>query len=221
MTHRGRSERRGRDEGEEAGCLRERFGRRPKRLLELAPYRGDVDRGRLRPVVDGIDELLRVDPVAVLCRDAPRRGMRMRQQAETLELRQLATDSRRRDVHACSLDERFRPDGLAGGNVLFDHPPQDLAPAGGERLHEDMILPGGLVGHRRTIASASSQPRCVLNDLERPVGLQPAGNPLPQPRGRDRHDRARPMTGQTRRRRQSQAPKTGRRFVAGRCRRIR
>jgi len=62
--------------------------------------------------------------------------MRMREEPERLELCELAADGGRGDVHSRSLDERFRPDGLAGGDVLLDHPPQDLAPAEGELFHD-------------------------------------------------------------------------------------
>ena len=81
------------------------------------------------PLVNGLDELFRVDPIAVLGGHATRRGVRMCQEAESLELSELAAHRRRGDVHARSLDERFRPDGLAGHDVLFDHAPQDLTPA--------------------------------------------------------------------------------------------
>ena len=66
----------------------------------------------------------------------------MRQQAERLELRELAPHGRRRHAHARSLDERLRADGLAGRDVLLDHSPQDLAPAGGELFHGLRIVPG-------------------------------------------------------------------------------
>ena len=51
----------------------------------------------------------------------------MREQAEPLELGELVADRRRRDVEAGTLDERLRADGLAGGDVLLHHPPQDVA----------------------------------------------------------------------------------------------
>ena len=59
----------------------------------------------------------------------------MGEQAERLELGELVAHRRRGDVDACPLDERFRPDGLAGRDVLLDHAPQDLALAGGELFH--------------------------------------------------------------------------------------
>ena len=125
-----------------------------QRGLELAPDAGDIERQRLRPPVDRVDELLRVDPVAVLRRHPPRGRVRMREQAERLELGELAPHRRRRHVHARPRDERFRPDGLAGRDVLLDHPPQDLAPAGGELFHR-RIVPG----YRRRQAGAAAAER--------------------------------------------------------------
>ena len=90
----------------------------------------------------------------------------MREQPERLELGELAAHGRRRHVHARPLDERFRPDGLAGRDVLFDHPPQDLAPAGGELFHERTDRTGERRrdghGTRSTVRSGSrARRRCA------------------------------------------------------------
>ena len=71
MTHRCRFERRRRDERQESRCLRERLGCRAEGSLELTPHCGDIDGGAFGPVIDGLDELLGIDAVAVLGRHAP------------------------------------------------------------------------------------------------------------------------------------------------------
>src|SRR5206468_2560276 len=93
-----------------------------------------VERETPRPPLDRSDELLRVDPIAALRRDAPRRSMGMGQQAEPLELGELDPYGRRGGVDARALDERLRADGLPRGNVFLDDAPEDLALAWGE-LH--------------------------------------------------------------------------------------
>ena len=104
----------------------------------------------------------------------------MRQQPERLELGQLAPHGRRRHVHARSLDERFRPDGLAGRDVLFDHPPQDLAPAGGELFHGRPIVPGSS-GCERGGRRRSLRRRARVRDaLERPLRLEPLAHGMPE-----------------------------------------
>ena len=50
----------------------------------------------------------------------------MGQQAEPLELRELVPHRRGGDVETGTLDERLRPDGLAGRHVLLDDAPQDV-----------------------------------------------------------------------------------------------
>ena len=79
------------------------------------------------PRLLALEHLLGVEAVAGFGRDPAGRGVRMREQAERLELGELAADGRRRDAEAGALDERLRADRLAGGDVLLDDPPKDVA----------------------------------------------------------------------------------------------
>ena len=116
-----------RDEREQAGRLGERLGRLLERGLELVAHRGEIERERRRAPLDRVDELLRVEVVAALGRHASRRGVRMREQPEALELGQLAADGRRREIEAAPVDERLRAHGLTARHVLLDDEPQNLA----------------------------------------------------------------------------------------------
>ena len=105
-------ERRRGDEGEEPRHLREHLGRRLKRRLDLGARRREVERERRRLRLEVAEQLVGEVAVAGLGRDAPGRGVRMREEAERLELRQLGADGRRRDAQVGALDERLRPDRL-------------------------------------------------------------------------------------------------------------
>src|SRR5262249_51014978 len=63
-------------------------------------------------------------------RHAAGRGVRVREQAEPLQLGELAANGRRRDVEPDARDERPRPDRLPARDVLLDDTAQDrpLAP---------------------------------------------------------------------------------------------
>ena len=115
----------------------------------------------------------------------------MREQAERLELGELAPHRRRRHVHARSLDERLRPDGLAGRDVLLDHPPQDLAPAGGELFHptnRTRVQPH--VGRRRgESARADRQPRGRPRTRAQASSSAVTPPPRNRPRRRERERR--------------------------------
>ena len=90
-------ERRRRDEREQPRHLRQHLGRRLERLLDLGARGGQVERELGRPRLLPREQPVDVDAVAGLGRDAPRRGVRMREQAAPLELRQLRAHGRRRD----------------------------------------------------------------------------------------------------------------------------
>src|SRR5581483_7360914 len=81
--------------------------------------------------------------VALLGRHASRGGVRVRQQPERLELRQLRAHRRRRDGDAGALDERLRADRLAAGDVLLDNVAEDLLltwrELDGERHLQDIL----------------------------------------------------------------------------------
>ena len=164
VTHRGGPERGRRDEREQARRLGQRLGGAAERCLELLPDRGDVEPERLGTTVDRADELLGVDAVAALRRNAAGGGVRMRQKAERLQLRELRAHGRRRDTHARALDEHLRPDGLAGRDVLLDHPSQDLAPARGELFH---VHDRTRRRDRRARAAVALRACCVLGAARR------------------------------------------------------
>src|SRR4029079_9164079 len=128
--------------------LGQRLGRPSQRLLELVAHRAEVDAERPGAALDRDDELLGVDPVAVLRRHAAGGGVRVAEQTERLELGELATYGGRGHVEARPLDERLRPDRLPGRDVLLDDASQDLALAR-RQLHSAHRT----VVSRRTLAS--------------------------------------------------------------------
>ena len=126
MADRRRLERRRRDEREQPRHLREDLGRRLERLVDLGARRRQLEREPARPRLLPREQPVDVHAVARLGRHAPRGGVRVREQPEPLELRQLGPHRRAREVEPGALDERLRPDGRAGGDVLLDDPRQDL-----------------------------------------------------------------------------------------------
>ena len=121
-----RLERRRGHEREQPRHLREHLRRRLQRRLDLAARRVQVERelGRLRR--EPVQQLVGVVAVAALGRHAAGGGVRMRQQAERLELGELGAHGRRRRGEPAALDERLRADGLATGNVRLDDAAQDF-----------------------------------------------------------------------------------------------
>ena len=85
-----------------------------------------VERERPGPRLEALEQLVRVEAVAALGGDPTRRGVRVREQPERLELGELAANGRRRDTETGALDEPLRADRLARGDVLLDDAPQDL-----------------------------------------------------------------------------------------------
>ena len=67
----------------------------PERLLELVPHRGQVERERGRAPFDRPYEIVGVHAVAALGGNASRRRVRVRQEPDRLELRELTADGRR------------------------------------------------------------------------------------------------------------------------------
>ena len=80
-----------------------------------------------RPRLGRREQLVDVQAVAGLGRHAPRRRVRMRQQPEPLELRELVPDGRGRHAEPGALDQRLRPDGLARRHVLLDDAAEDVS----------------------------------------------------------------------------------------------
>ena len=127
VAHRRRLERRRRDEREQPRHLRQHLGRRLERLLDLGARRGQPELEPGRAHLGPREQLVDVEPVARLGRHAARRGVRMGQQADPLELGQLVADGRRRHAEPGALDERLRADRLPGRHVLLDDEPEDVA----------------------------------------------------------------------------------------------
>src|SRR5215216_4656353 len=126
VPHRRGLERWRRDEGEEPSHVGKRLGRRLQRRLDLVPGAGKVDLEPQRPRLEAVEQALREQPVSLLRGHAAGGGMRMREQAEPLELGELAPDGRRRDAQSRALNEVLRADGQPGGDVLLDEVPEDL-----------------------------------------------------------------------------------------------
>jgi len=128
-----RLEGRRRDEREQTRHLREHVGRRLERRLDLGARRVQVERELGRLGIEPVEQLVRVVAIAALGRNAPRRGVGMREQAERLELGELGADRRRRRGEPGGLDERLRAHGLARRDVFLDDAPQDLLLTRGEQ----------------------------------------------------------------------------------------
>jgi hypothetical protein len=153
------------DERQQTSRLRQRFGRRLERRVELVPHLQQIDRERSRSSLDGVDELLRVHAVPGL-RGNPACGrMGMRQQPERLQLGELVPRRRRGDPDAEAFHEHLRADRLSARDVFLDDPAQDLALPGRE-LHGSMVAPaegasrparpGGCVAHGPVTSSAAA-----------------------------------------------------------------
>src|SRR4029079_3118534 len=85
------------------------------------------DAERLGAPFERVDELLRVEAVAALGGRSSRGRVRMGQQAQRLEPRELTAQGGRGEAERRALDERARADRLAGRDVLLDDETQDLA----------------------------------------------------------------------------------------------
>ena len=105
MTHRCGFERRRGDEGEQARDLRQRLRRHLQRLVDLGTLRRELECEPGRSSLLSREQRIDIDPVAGLGRHAARRGMRMREQAEPLELGELGTHGRGGHTDAAPLDE--------------------------------------------------------------------------------------------------------------------
>jgi hypothetical protein len=132
MAHRCRLERRRRDEREQPRHLRQHLSGRLERLLDLRPRDRQPELEPRRARFGEQKELVDVDPVAGLGRHASGRRVRMREQGEALELRELVPDGRGREADARPLDERLGAHRLPGLDVLLDDEAEDVALALGE-----------------------------------------------------------------------------------------
>src|SRR5581483_8835084 len=100
--------------------------------LNLRPGVADAELERLAARLRTREQLVDVDAVAGLRRHAPGGRVRVREEAEALELRELVPDRGRRDGERRALDERLRAERLPGRDVLLDEEPEDVALAVGE-----------------------------------------------------------------------------------------
>ena len=126
MPHGRRLEGRRRYERDQARHLRERLGGGLECRLDLVPRRAEIERKNRRSRSLALEQAVDVVAVAPVRRNPARRGVRVREQPEPLELGKLVADGRRRDAYPRPLDEVLGADGLARGNVLLDDADQDL-----------------------------------------------------------------------------------------------
>ncbi len=132
VTNGRRLEGRGGDEREKPGCAREHLGRRSQRVLDLVSHPAEIDTEPVRTPFQRLDQLLGIEAVPALGGDSAGRRMRMGQETDRFELGELAAYGRGRHLEPRLLDERARPDGLSGRDVLLDHTSENLAFAGGK-----------------------------------------------------------------------------------------
>ncbi len=155
VANRRRLQRRRRDQREQPRRPREHLRRRAERALDLVAHRAQVEPDRRRPSLQRLHELLRIQAVPALGGHASRGRVRVAEQAEGLELRELAAYRRRRHFEPGPLDERARPDWLPRGDVLLDDEAQDL-PLAGRELH-----------HRAMVAAGPADPACAGSKTRR------------------------------------------------------
>jgi hypothetical protein len=135
----GRAERRRRHEREQPRQLREHLRRPLQRGVDLVARSGKVEREPCRLRLEPLEQAVRVIAVTARGRDPPCGRVRVREQAEPLELGELAPDRRRGDVECDALDERSRTHGLAGRHVRLDHAAQDRALALAQVGRDDVL----------------------------------------------------------------------------------
>ena len=121
-----RLERRRRHERQHVRDTREHLAGRLEGRIDLTPQLRKVERERARTRILVRKQLVGVEAVALIGRNATRRRVRMHEQAEPLQLGERRADRRRRDAQPGALDEVLRADRLARGDVLLDDDPEDL-----------------------------------------------------------------------------------------------
>ena len=120
------------------------------RRRERARSRRASSAGRARSppaALERLDELLRAEAVPALGGHAPGGRVRVAEQTEALEARELAAHRRRGHAEAGAVSERARADGLPRRDVLLDDEAQDLP------------LPARELHHRAMVAAAPADPR--------------------------------------------------------------
>jgi hypothetical protein len=127
VLHRRRLEVGRRHEREHVGRARQHLARRLECRIDLAPELRQVERERVRARFLPRQQLVRMQPVGALGRDAAGRRVRMREQPSRLELGELVSDRGRRHAQSGTLDEIARANGLSGGDVLLDHEREQVA----------------------------------------------------------------------------------------------
>jgi hypothetical protein len=127
VPNRRRLEGRRRDEREQARHIREHLRRRLERRLDLDAHHRQVERKARRARLETLEQDVDVRSVSALGRDAAGRRVRVGQEPERFQLRELRSDGRRRDGQLRARDEVLRADGLAGRHVLLDDPLEDHA----------------------------------------------------------------------------------------------
>jgi hypothetical protein len=129
-------DRRGRDQREQVGHLRELLGGGPHGLVHLALHRAELHAlARHREAALALaEQLVDVEAVAAVGRHPAGRGVRVLEQPGLLEPRQLGADRRRPPGHVVELGDPLGADGLVALDVRLDQPAKDEALPGGD-LH--------------------------------------------------------------------------------------
>ena len=130
--HRGGLGRRARDHPEHVGDLRHRVGQAPHRRIDLPAHlphlerAGDASRHRHLVALDQVVDVVAIPGVGG---HPARGGVRVVQQAELLQPRELRAHGRRGEVEPLPPDDVLAPDGAARVDVsLHDHPQDRLLP---------------------------------------------------------------------------------------------
>ncbi len=134
VADRRRVDRRRGDDRQEVRDLAERLGRHAHRLVDLAACQLEAEpplRRRRRR-----EQLVDVEAVPGVRRDAPRAGVRVGEQPVLLEHRQLVADRRRAALQLGIGRKRLRPHGLAGRGIRLDDLAQDELLAGAQHSTE-------------------------------------------------------------------------------------
>ncbi len=150
VPHDRRLEWRRRDEREQVRDLRERIRGRLEGSVDLVPDGFEVEQQLARASIERLEQAVDVEPVAEIGRHAPGGGMRVRQEAELLELGQLVPHGRRRHLHPAAAREGLRTDGLPDREIVLDHVLEDHPLPRRELLRGFRHVPMVAVGSDRT-----------------------------------------------------------------------
>jgi hypothetical protein len=115
--------------GEQVRDLAERLARGPHRLVDLAAHERQLERLARRRALD--EQLVDEEAVALVGRDAPRRGVRVREEAVLLQEGELVADRRGPAAEVGVGRQRLRADRNTGTRGALDDLAEDSAPDAG------------------------------------------------------------------------------------------